>query len=1012
LIRSRIALITMLILPGLSQTLNFQYYNSTKDFPSRRVWTIFQDHNGVMWFGDIEGLLRYDGITYTLYQERHGIPGTPILAICEQGAKLMIGTTNGLAAFQNGHADKISSIPTSPIRALLSRGSNALWIGSGKGLFLYQDGTARNIYPEKDIRSICYFNGKIYAGTRSGELISIQKTAHKELKVLHNIANLGSAIRSLHSHNGQLYVGASTGLFRLSEQGVLPVELIAGTKTGISKMISDGQGLLWLGTWGNSIINYNAESGEARVLGNQNGIPSPFVTGMILDQEKNLWVSFYNGGIIKYSDKSFLHYPIRGGSSITRLNIDSQDNIWFTSSKYGLMELEQGHTQPVSRGNAPVNEPTYGLFVDSKDNVWQIQPRKLYRFNGEKTDIFIPPMTGKTKGAYRWLFEDSQGRIWFGGTKGIARLDHGKLINKTPMGDPKKRFWHCLEQEDRSIVFSSINKLWKYKDDYYVEILFKPGDQFDIHSLLEVRKNTLLVGTSQGLFLQEEGKEAYAYPNTAEFNISILFKDSKSRIWAGSRNGIWQIQNKQAIDSYRPKRTMGSIENIIEDSSGTLWFIAHNRNILYDGHQWTERRFPGDLAIQSFNPIPTDKEGVTWFATNKGLTSYNPSEQLTNPQAPVIQTCYLEFKSGKRIAVHPGSSIELDSSQRNFVLHYQSHSFINEALNRYKLVVEGPDSDSRITKNSFKEFMNMTPGTYSISILPINGNNIEGKSPYGFTIRMGMPFWKKPWAIIVFLLLLTFIISVISKIMNHRKLMRLQARNDWLEHELKIKTESLLEAKKRETTSALTVTLSDKISQPLMRIQGNIDLINQKKSISGNVFRTKVSEIQQSIHRINRVMKRLRELESVQFDEYTPGISMISLDDKPRKIDADQGGILFVDDEDTLLDVWNTYFSTLGYRVFLGHSVEEAMDMLNESSDQIQVIVSDNKMPGKTGYDFLIEMQEKGYNHPFFILTGFDAEPQLKEMLSKGLRGIIQKPIMLADLHNILKPFLKNEATL
>jgi response regulator RpfG family c-di-GMP phosphodiesterase len=277
---------------------------------------------------------------------------------------------------------------------------------------------------------------------------------------------------------------------------------------------------------------------------------------------------------------------------------------------------------------------------------------------------------------------------------------------------------------------------------------------------------------------------------------------------------------------------------------------------------------------------------------------------------------------------------------------------------------------------------------------------------------MGMPFWKKPWAIIAFLLLLTFIISIISKIINHRKLMRLQARNDWLEHELKIKTESLLEAKKRETTSALTVTLSDKIAQPLMRIQGNIDLINQAKSMPGSIFRNIVSEIQQSIHRINRVMKKLRELESVQFDEYTPGISMISLDDRPREIDTGQGGILFVDDEDSLLDVWNAYFSTLGYRVFIGHSVEEAMDILHESSDHIQVIVSDNKMPGKTGYDFLVEMQEHGYNHPFFILTGFSVEPQLKEMLSKGLRGIIQKPIMLADLHEILKPFLKNTDTL
>ncbi|PIE02419.1 MAG: hypothetical protein CSA81_07070 [Acidobacteria bacterium] len=990
----------------LAQSLNFQYYDSTTGFPSRRVWSIYQDQTGRMWFGDLEGLLCYDSKKYDLYQARHGVPSSPVLSICENSNNLFFGTPRGAAIFADGKAKRIESIPEAPTRVFYSVQPGVLWVGGESGLYLLTDSGAEAVLPNEDIRSVIMFEESLMVGTYKGDIFKIDFPSQTEKRSISVIGKTPKTVRSMVIHQGSLWIGASSGLYKYQDAVIKPLTLIEGKSLAVSKLISDRVDTLWIGTWGMGVVRFNTRTGSITNYGIENGVPSLFVTSALCDMEQNIWLSFFNGGVIKYSDRAFEHFSIHGGTPISRLSIDSQGTKWFTSTEYGLLKMEHDSKKAEVVSEILKDQPAYTVFVDSTDRVWVIQPHNIFSIkDGVQTHYQHPK--GQAKGAYRWIMEDSKKRIWFGGTRGIALLKDNKLIDFTPKGDPIKRFWHAVERKDGSIIFSSIYKLWSHKEGVFNEIPFRTSKEAEIQSLICTDDNDLLVGTSHGLFMVKENGHVHLIENLKDYDISEMFKDSSGKIWVGSRNGVWLLDGLKATNQYKPKSTMGSIETIFEDSEGTIWFIAHNRNVIFDGHTWNERMFPSGYTINSFTPVPADIDGISWFATNKGLTSYNPKHLFKNRLVPKIRFCKLVFKDQNSIDISNKSDVTLDYNRNSFTIQYGSNSFIDEKRNCYDISIEGPyTTEQKRVENTELDLMNLVPGSYCVKLVPYNGMNQKSNQVFTFRFLISKPIWRTlPFYLLVFGLLLLTVYGMI-RFLEYRKVLKLQKRNAWLEQELEKKTKSLLEAKKKETVSALTVTLSDQIAQPLMSIQGNLDLLNCKEKHLSENAQGQFSSIQESLDRINRVIQKLRSLEKIDFDDYTPGIQMLDLNEEKPIDNHEKKGILFVDDEEDLLEIWRLYFEALEYRVFTASNVDSGLDMIRKHSNRIHCIVSDNRMPHKTGFDFYRELNETSCTIPFYILTGFGVEPQLKEMLKHGLKGIIQKPILLDALHNIVKVHL------
>ena len=102
--------------------------------------------------------------------------------------------------------------------------------------------------------------------------------------------------------------------------------------------------------------------------------------------------------------------------------------------------------------------------------------------------------------------------------------------------------------------------------------------------------------------------------------------------------------------------------------------------------------------------------------------------------------------------------------------------------------------------------------------------------------------------------------------------------------------------------------------------------------------------------------------------------------------------ILYVDDEPNNLTVFRSTFRRV-YKVHLANSAQEALDLLENSEDEIPLIVTDQRMPEMTGVQFLEKVVEKYPETIRMILTGFsDVEAIIQAINQGGVYRYITKP--------------------
>ena len=101
--------------------------------------------------------------------------------------------------------------------------------------------------------------------------------------------------------------------------------------------------------------------------------------------------------------------------------------------------------------------------------------------------------------------------------------------------------------------------------------------------------------------------------------------------------------------------------------------------------------------------------------------------------------------------------------------------------------------------------------------------------------------------------------------------------------------------------------------------------------------------------------------------------------------------ILYVDDEPLNLMLFETMFRKK-YKVLKAESGITGLQIL-ENTREIKVIISDMKMPGMTGIEFIQKAHASRPEILYYILTGYDITPEIQISLKEGLiTEYFQKP--------------------
>jgi signal transduction histidine kinase/CheY-like chemotaxis protein len=108
--------------------------------------------------------------------------------------------------------------------------------------------------------------------------------------------------------------------------------------------------------------------------------------------------------------------------------------------------------------------------------------------------------------------------------------------------------------------------------------------------------------------------------------------------------------------------------------------------------------------------------------------------------------------------------------------------------------------------------------------------------------------------------------------------------------------------------------------------------------------------------------------------------------------------ILFVDDEDILVEIGAEMLRTLGYQVTAMESAIEAWECFQTAPDDYDLLVTDLTMPGLTGEQLARKVIDLRPGFPVIITTGNSAEMSAIISKSKRYKGCIPKPMVLGEL--------------
>ncbi len=238
--------------------IEFTVFNTvnTPVLRSNRIRALYEDHEGDLWIGaEHGGATRFHQGVFTNFSTKDGLPDDSVAAITgDDTGALWVGTTRGIARFQNGRfAPYITSLPGQvSVYAIYHDHGDGVWVGTFKAGLVHLNGNAATKYtthdglPDDAIRSLFRDGqGRFWVGTMSG-LVRLDGDRFFGVK-----AKDGSAIREVRSlaqdSRQTLWVGTSNGLFQVQNGELVRFSEQAPSYDSIRSLLPDREANLWIG---------------------------------------------------------------------------------------------------------------------------------------------------------------------------------------------------------------------------------------------------------------------------------------------------------------------------------------------------------------------------------------------------------------------------------------------------------------------------------------------------------------------------------------------------------------------------------------------------------------------------------------------------------------------------------------------------------------------------------------------------------------------------------------------
>ena len=692
--KALVLLLTVLLpVHGLDPRKSLTQYSSTlwgqqHGLPQDTIRAIAQTPDGYLWVGTDEGLARFDGYEFVVYnQGNNNLPGNSITALASAAdGSLWIGTSKGIAQLRDGQVRSLTTkdgLAEGPVSSLFVDHLGNLWVVAGGNLSRFDGRTFTNFIKEKDLpmrsaRGVAE-DGKhnLYVAGIS----SVAKFAGGKFRDMidPNVLATDFPIGISADHEGNLWIVGVRGIVRRSPHGTLtrfPIRNGKGELFGLSNLTEDRDGNLWVGTL-NGVARL--EGGQFRGLGEaaSDNFRSGAVGALFEDRDGNLWAGGSNG-LLRMRDDGFVVYRKSEGLPSDEPNAifeDHKGRTWIGFLDGGIA-LMPGSGVRTLAGQAGM--PKGGVFAirETHDGELLVSSRDgLTRIRDGQARLIVPPDPHGRKTVYDAIEESPGGALLLGTTNGIVELEGTHFRTVVPGGPmlEDSAFVTLLKAKDGTIWAGSMRRgLWNVASDGRIrQYTMKDGLGSDqIRSLYQEPDGTLWVSTLEGglnLFRDGNFLSFRARDGLLSDNVASVIDDGTS-FWISTTRGISEVTKTELLD-----------------------FANHRAAKLHPVNYGMADGLPSAQCAPSLGAGGgRHADGSLWFVTSRGIAVHNPQISRHLDAAPQIQ--FIERTSGGR-EMKRGGNPQVPSDGSRLRIRYAGIYLRAPDLVQYSYKLDGLDSD-------------------------------------------------------------------------------------------------------------------------------------------------------------------------------------------------------------------------------------------------------------------------------------------------------------------------------
>ncbi len=739
--------------------------NTDNRFPIDSANVVIQTTDGYMWFGGYDGLLRYDGTDFRIWNTitDDDFPSSSIRDLYEgKNGDLWIATNDkGLVLYREASFtvfDKNKGLPSNCVRSVGEDSDGNIYGGTSEGLFrLTPEGEVTQIPFEKSKEPKPYIkditvdkNGNVLGVLNGGELFIYYPKDNDVAFIKNDMYNTIQALS-----NGDIAAGTQgqiVSIIRLEGKNISQKYYGINEKS-VDAIYEDHDGRIWIAC-GTGIDYFTSDYTYHNFgIAPLNG----FFSSVTQDYEGNYWFAATEGGIFKMTKSAFINEnEAHSVPSVTTNAITKYGGLTYISTNQGLY----------------IYEPNHGIMYENSLTKYMDGVR------------------------IRSAFLDSNNYIWFSTytDHGLVRYDTSTDTYKSFLindGLPSEKTRCVLELRDGTIAVGTANGLVFIRDDRVMPAAKVYGFDTRIQTpnimilcMVEGADGTLYAGTDGGgiIVINSEGISAIKEENGLDGGVILrmTYDEEIDGVWVSDNGGICLIDKDKVIKKFEKMPPYSVLDILlIEDK---IWVLTSSKILIMD----KKLLLSGDTGyiVNTFDK----SDGLTSAIVANSWSYVAPDENklyfcCDDGYKTIALNKESDFKSPK-IAVNGmdadgvlyenyDNKIVLPSGTNRitFTVALLSYSFETNSTVHYML--EGQDeSDNQLNTtlglSHEISYTNLKGGSYKFVIRAVDeAGNVSNE----VTVRLSkeLTFLEMPTVRIVLVLIILLAIAIFTWIMVRMK---------------------------------------------------------------------------------------------------------------------------------------------------------------------------------------------------------------------------------------------------